>query len=134
MILLYDLHALRQRAAELGYVEVAFNEHSRVIAFKKEGTRVNIYYTTGVLCLGVSNKLVGVLQGRYFAEPIVVTCATRVHVVGCALLVAFQLFTHVDTSATQPVQWRPSAAQTALAAFTLIAAGLSLPQLSMVGV
>jgi hypothetical protein len=42
-----------QMASRHGYDEIYFNKQSRIISFRKEGTRINVYYTTGTvgICL-----------------------------------------------------------------------------------
>jgi hypothetical protein len=44
------LDTARQMASRHGYDEIYFNTQSRVISFRnKEGTRINVYYTTGTV-------------------------------------------------------------------------------------
>jgi len=43
------LSGARDLARRLGAEEILYNENSRVVSFKKDGTRINVYYTTGTV-------------------------------------------------------------------------------------
>jgi hypothetical protein len=45
----YAVEDVREIAAHYNYNEIGYNEGSRVISFRKEKTRINVYYTTGTV-------------------------------------------------------------------------------------
>lgn len=45
----YTVEDVREIAAQNYYNEIDYNEESRVISFRKEKTRINVYYTTGTV-------------------------------------------------------------------------------------
>lgn len=53
-----DVGRVRAAAVHRGYAEVQYNQVSRVIAFRREGVRVNVCYTTGTVgtCLDHPSK------------------------------------------------------------------------------
>ena len=56
------LDTARQIASRLGYDEINFNKQSRVISFRKEGTRINVYYITGTVATCIDHPRQGKTQ------------------------------------------------------------------------
>jgi hypothetical protein len=57
-----DVNALRQWAYSQGWHEVQFNPESKVIGFKRDNERVNVYYTTGTVGTCVDHPRQGKTQ------------------------------------------------------------------------
>ena len=53
-----SVSGIRQIASDYGYEEIELNTTSRVISFRRQTTRINVYYTTGTVgtCLNHPSK------------------------------------------------------------------------------